>query len=312
MKDVIVKSNKLVEAIQTLTLSETRLVQLAIIDAREKGHGLSSQHPLELKAERYAKAFNVTLDASYSTLLEAEQNLFKRQFTITNDDGTFTKSRWIQDVNYQKGEGKILVTLTRVLIDHITRIDGFTQYFTQYHLEQTANFTSVYAIRLYELLAQWRTARHTPEFEINKFREQLGIGTNEYSRVEAFKRRVLEPALLQINEFSDLTAKYTQQKKGRSISGFSFTLKVTNKEKEPKDVTPSKQYKKMTESQRFLFAKKLAELSEMSKYSVGTESYDQFAVRIADMLKDEQKFVELYPYLVKVGYLTKSQSNLVM
>ena len=84
MKDVIVKSNKLVEAIQTLTLSETRLVQLAIIDAREKGHGLSPQHPLELKAERYAKAFNVSLDAAYLSLCEAEKTLFRRQFTIEN------------------------------------------------------------------------------------------------------------------------------------------------------------------------------------------------------------------------------------
>jgi hypothetical protein len=37
----------------------------------------------------------------------------------------------------------------------------------------------------------------------------------------------------------------------------------------------------------------------MNKYSQGTESYPQFAVRIAEMLRDLKKFEELYPYLEK-------------
>src|SRR5690606_33149470 len=43
--------------------------------------------------------------------------------------------------------------------------------------------------------------------------------------MEAFKRRVLDIAVDQINEFSDITVKYEQHKKGRSISGFSFSFK---------------------------------------------------------------------------------------
>lgn len=60
----------------------------------------------------------------------------------------------------------------------------------------------------------------------------------------------------------------------------------------------------MTNAQRHLFANKLAELPEMNKYSQGTESYQQFAVRIAEMLQNQDKFKELYPYLQKVGFKT--------
>ena len=42
MTDLVVKSNKLVQALQSLSLSETRLLQIAIIDARETGQGLST------------------------------------------------------------------------------------------------------------------------------------------------------------------------------------------------------------------------------------------------------------------------------
>ena len=303
MTDLIVKSNKLIQALQSLSLSETRLLQIAIIDARETGKGLSTDEPLELNATRYAEAFNISPDAAYLALIEAEESLFKRQFTITNDDGSVTKSRWIQDANYKKGQGRIFVTLTRIVIEHVTKIDGFEQYFTSYHLKKTSDFKSVYAIRLYELLIQWRSTGKTPVFEINKFRDQLGIGVNEYTRMEAFKRRVLEIAIEQVNEFSDITVKYDQQKKGRSISGFLFTFK----QKKLANGAISRQKGinlsvKMTDAQRHLFANKLSRLPEMNNYSQGTESFEQFAVRIAEMLQDSNKFEELFPYLQKVGF----------
>ena len=43
-------------------------------------------------------------------------------------------------------------------------------------------------------------------------------------------------------------------------------------------------------------------LPEMSIYSHGTESYQQFAVRIAEMLQNPEKMKELLPCLQKVGF----------
>ena len=58
----------------------------------------------------------------------------------------------------------------------------------------------------------------------------------------------------------------------------------------------------MTDKQRHSFAAKLSELPEMGRYSEGTESYQQFAVRIAEMLQDPKKIKELLPHLQKVGF----------
>ena len=175
------------------------------------------------------------------------------------------------------------------------------------NLKKTSDFKSVYAVRLYELLMQWKSVGKTPMYELNKFRSQLGIGVNEYDRMEAFKRRVLDIAIKQINEFSDITVKYEQHKKGRAISGFSFTFKqkktnlpITDK-RAPNTIDI---FSKMTDSQRHLFANKLSRLPEMNSYSQGTESFEQFAVRISEMLKDAKKFEELFPYLQKVGFKT--------
>ena len=59
---------------------------------------------------------------------------------------------------------------------------------------------------------------------------------------------------------------------------------------------------KLSDPQRHLFANKMSEMPEMSKYSQGTESFQQFAIRIADMLLEPEKFRELYPCLEKAGF----------
>jgi len=47
----------------------------------------------------------------------------------------------------------------------------------------------------------------------------------------------------------------------------------------------------------------------MGKYSQGTESYPQFAVRIAEMLQDPKRIQELLPYLIKVGYMASNKKD---
>ncbi len=98
---------------------------------------------------------------------------------------------------------------------------------------------------------------------------------------------------------------YEQHKKGRAISGFSFKFKQKQQAKKiesKRDPNTPDFFIKMTDSQRHLFANKMSEMPEMGKYSQGTESYQQFAIRIADMLLQPEKFRELYPILEKAGF----------
>jgi len=187
----------------------------------------------------------------------------------------------------------------------ITRLE---EHFTKYEAKQVAHLTSKYATRLYELLIAWREVGKVPQIEIGEFRNRLGLLDDEYTAMHNFKKRVLEPSIQQINEHTDINVTYEQHKKGRLISGFSFRLKQKQQPKIEKPVDPKRDpntpdfFVKMTDAQRHLFAKKMSEMPEMSKYSQGTESYQQFAVRIAEMLLQPEKFRELYPVLEKAGF----------
>ena len=64
--DFVVKTNQLNMAVQNLTLPELRIIQLAIVDARETGKGLDTKTPLRIDAIRYAQAFDTTRQNAYA------------------------------------------------------------------------------------------------------------------------------------------------------------------------------------------------------------------------------------------------------
>jgi plasmid replication initiation protein len=227
--NLVVKTNQLNSALQNLSLPEIRIVQLAIVDARETNTGLSTDKPLRIDALRYAEMFETTRQNGYKRMKEAEETLFNRRFSYIDDNGKVVKSRWIQQVRYLDDEGAIELVFTLAVVNSISRIDGAEDFFTSYLLEQTASMDSIYSVRLYELLVQWKAAKQTPMFALDKFRDQLGVGIEEYKAMNDFKKRVLLVAIDEINEKSDIKVSYEQVKKGRSIAGFKF--KVLTKEK---------------------------------------------------------------------------------
>ena len=228
--NLIVKTNRLNTAIQNLTLAEIRLVQLAIIDSREKNEGLSADKPLTIKASRYAEAFGTTRQGAYDVLKKAEENLFERRFTFLDEnDGYPVKSRWISQAKYKQDKGAIEIIFTPAVVNEITRINGIEQFFTKYTLEQTSMLNSMYSVRLYELLIQWREAKKTPLFALKVFRGQLGVGDDEYQRMCDFKSGVLNKAVKEINKHTDIKVNYEQEKDGKSIVGFKFKVLPKNK-----------------------------------------------------------------------------------
>ncbi len=307
MRDLVVKDNALINASYNLDLVEQRLILLAIVEARGSGRGINANDPLEVHAESYVNQFNVARQTAYQALKDACKDLFARQFSYQeiNKRGNVENvlSRWVSEIRYIDDEATVKLIFAPAIVPLITRLE---EQFTKYELQQISDLSSAYAVRLYELLIAWRSTGQTPVIELAEFRQKIGVLDDEYTRMGNFKDRVLNLAISQVNEHTDIRVKCEQHKKGRNISGFSFTFKqkkvITANSKTP---TPRDLFSKMTDAQRHLFANKISEFPEMGKYSQGTESYPQFAVRIAEMLQDLEKFEELLPYLKKAGFNTK-------
>ena len=81
------------------------------------------------------------------------------------------------------------------------------------------------------MLIAWRATGKVPEIELSEFRNRLGVGDNEYTAMNNFKSRVLEPAIKQINEHTDITVKVEQHKKGALLAAFHLSLSKSNSRK---------------------------------------------------------------------------------
>ncbi|POZ09076.1 replication initiation protein [Acinetobacter baumannii] len=303
---LIVKDNALINASYNLELVEQRLILLAIIEARQNGKGINTNDHLIVHASTYIEHFNVEKHSAYMSLKEACKNLFARQFSYEeiNPNGSSTQytSRWVSKIGYTKKEGTVHIIFAPDVVPLITRLE---KHFTSYELEQVAQLQSKYATRLYEILIAWRSTGKVPEISLSEFRAKLGVSDSEYKIISNFKLRVLDVAVSQINKYTDITVTYEQHKKGRTIIGFSFRFKqkqLAKKIESKRDLNTPDFFIKMTDAQRHLFANKMSEMPEMSSYSQGTESFQQFAIRIADMLLQPEKFRKLYPILEKAGF----------
>lgn len=227
MAELVVKSNALIQASYTLGLVEQRLILMSIVGARETEEGVTAETLLTVRAQDYAELFGVEKHTAYKVLSEAVETLFNRRATVEVYDKKRDRTRpmavrWVTAMAYEEGEGSITLRFGHEVVPELTRLE---ENFTSYELEQVAGLKSAYAVRLYELLIQWRTAGKTPIFEINQFRGQLGLGVNEYLIMGDFKKRVLDYAVKQINDHTDIKATYEQHKTGRTITGFSFKFK---------------------------------------------------------------------------------------
>jgi plasmid replication initiation protein len=233
MAELVVKSNALIQASYTLGLVEQRLILMAIVGARETGEGITSETLLTVRAQDYAELFGVTKHTAYEALADAVETLFNRRATVAVYDKKRDRTRpmavrWVTAMAYEEGEGAITLRFGHEVVPELVRLESN---FTSYELEQVSELTSAYAVRLYELLIQWRASGKTPIFEISQFRSQLGLSAQEYVVMGNFKQRVLDHALTQINERTDIVASYEQHKTGRNITGFSFKFKQKNRRK---------------------------------------------------------------------------------
>ena len=300
--ELIVKDNALINASYNLDLVEQRLILLAIVEARESGKGINANDPLTVHAESYINQFGVHRNTAYQALKDACDDLFARQFSYQSlsEKGNVInhKSRWVSEVAYVDNEAVVRLIFSPAIVPLITRLE---EQFTKYEIQQISNLSSAYAVRLYEILIAWRSTGQTPLIDLHDFKNKIGVLDTEYKRMYDFKKYVLDIALKQVNQHTDITVKVEQHKTGRSITGFSFNFK------QKKSATKNMAEKKdepivLTDAQRYLFASKLSGLPEMGELSLGTESYEQFAVRIADMLQDPEKVKEFTPLLRKVGF----------
>lgn len=225
---VVVKDNKIIEASYTLSLSEQRVL-LACISQIDSKNSLQPDNKFHVVASDIVDLMGLNRSNAYRDMKMAVDKLYDRSIKI---DGENSEMRWIYRKEYVKDEGKITLYFSPEIIPYLSQL---SEKFTAYKLKYVAQFKSSYSIRLYEILVQWASTGER-EVKINWLREIFQV-EDKYTAIKDFKKYIIDPAVTDINEHSNIWVEYGQRKSGRTVTHFQFRFGLKNQPQDRKKLT---------------------------------------------------------------------------
>ena len=170
----------------------------------------------------------VSLEKSLDELTEK-----KFEWRYKDESGKIVRSGkavMISDFDIDKNKRTVKFTLSKFVHDRL--ICYGNAYISEMPI--IASFRSGYSVALHEQLEQ-RKSFQKWKVETEEFKTLMGIAEDEYKQIFDLKKRVINPAIDEIEKNTEyFNLKYKSIKNGRSISHFEFTWGIDKKEREHK------------------------------------------------------------------------------
>lgn len=216
---LVVRHNNLIEAKYKTTLQQQRIMLWLISEIKPEDRDLQTYR---VTIKELAKYIGVDGNKNvYREIAEATGGMVGRVLEI----GSLQENRYLQvglisSADYKIGEGYVDLSIDPKLRPYLLDLKAN---FTKAYLRDLMAMKSVYSIRLYDLLNQYRKIGKR-EISIDELKGILGLG-KKYKAYKNFKARVIAPAVKEINERADLNIDYTENKRGKAVYSIHFIIK---------------------------------------------------------------------------------------
>lgn len=218
--NLIVKSNQVIEASYTLTTIEQRLILSAIAQV-PKGEELSDDVLYPITTDNLVK-LGGDKKASHKDFKDAVNRLYERSIVLRDGDNS-DSFRWIQEKNFKRSN----IAFIRFSKPILPFLSNLKAEFTKYLESDIIGMSSPYAIRIYELMMQYRSVGYR-EINLEELRWMFQL-QNKYPVWTDLKKRVIDQAVKEINEYSPYTLTIEAKRTGRKISSVKLTFEDKKK-----------------------------------------------------------------------------------
>lgn len=229
--NIVTMSNALTRSGHGLSLSEKRLVAIAISKLNSTKHLTPGEVPRSrVSAQEYAEEFGVDLDTAYNQLQSGSKHLYQRSITFFEPahrrrgkelEPTRVIMRWVSSVKYQKGEGWVELAWVYELMPHLI---GLKRQFTTYQLKQASALRSAYSWKLLELLMRFESTGWA-EYSIEDFTQAMDATEKQRQNFAAVRRKIIEPAVKELTEKDGWIINWVPLKAGRKVQALRFEFK---------------------------------------------------------------------------------------
>lgn len=221
---IIAKSNALIQQSRyELSAQEQKLLLYMISKIDSRGEELPM---LDLDLADMCRVCGIQIQGgNYFRFKQTLKKLSDRSFWIS-DGKTDVLFRWINSVELHYNETRVKVEFGRYLETYLLHLK---KNFTSYELEYVLAMQSKYSIRFYEI---FKSYAHQGGFETSLDELRAMLNANGYGdSCTNFRNRVIEPAVTEVNDLSELSVSYEMLKRGKRFETVRF--KIEQKTIEP-------------------------------------------------------------------------------
>lgn len=219
-KALVTKSNDLVEARYHFSIWETR-VFTKLVSLIQPGDEDFKKYKLQIRD--LVSFFGVNDNDAYVKIKAVPDNLLKKVVTIPyteNGEERFLKTGLIAQASIpKKKEGYIELSFHPDLKPYLLQLK---RTFLSYDIRNVLKISSVYSIRIYELLKQYEKIGYR-EFDIDTLKVILGV-SDKYKLYGHFKSRIILKAQEDLKLHTDICFSFTEIKAGRKVIAILFEI----------------------------------------------------------------------------------------
>ncbi len=126
---------------------------------------------------------------------------------------------WFSGIDYIPGKGEFEFIISKEMEPLILEL---RERFSVYHLADVHKFKAASTWHLFENLNRWKNAGgwHVSLKELHSI---LGAD-GKYPRFDSFRQRLIDPAILEINEKSSLNVEYVKETSGKTVVALRFFI----------------------------------------------------------------------------------------
>ena len=188
-----------------LTLQEHRIVYYAILRGQQEGKPFE---PVTLSITEFKELFELSGGNYYTAIRNLSNKMVGRVVEVIYKDNEGThllQAPWLVGIRYHAKTGTVTIEPNKNLQPFF---EG--KPFTDTEFAFLIKFTSQYSERLYEIIKTF-AYKSIADFNLEDLRERLKVG-KKYPNYNDFKKRVIQPAVDDINEFTDLDIDFREQR----------------------------------------------------------------------------------------------------
>ena len=220
---LVVKANELIQKSRfNLSLQQQKIVLYLISQIMPQDDDFKLY---SFTIPEFCRVCGITVESgkNYQDVKNAIKEIADKSLWIRLPNGKSTLVRWIEKPYIDDKSGVIDIRLDADMKPYLLQLK---ENFTEYEIIYTLHFKSKYSIRLYELCKSIHyndLEEYHRRYSIEELRQLLGA--ESYTVFKDFRRRVLEPAIDEINEYSDKEVNYQTITQGRKVIGIELFVK---------------------------------------------------------------------------------------